>query len=165
MEPFDEKTIEIARRTRSNLRYIDEQHERGEKVYTFTHLFNSMLGMLVCVRENYYKGSNSRSVEWADLMKWNQLEPSPEIMDKADAFSTLISNLRHAFAHSNYDFISNSDRKISGIRVWKIENGIETWNATLTEEELREIANLAVEYLELMFGLQWRGEPEDKSYR
>lgn len=162
MRRTDEKVIAIARRTRHNLEYMDERYRRSEKVYEFTHLFNSMLGMIICVREEYYKqpsGSSKPSVEWSDLID-SGLSPSEFVKKKAKSFSKLLTNLRHAFAHSNFDFAVANNNEISGVEVWNISKGDETWRETISEPELREIAYLAVDYLEVSFGLDLRGDPK-----
>lgn len=165
MSPIDEQTLEIARRTRKNLEYLEACYCRGEPVYEFTQLFNSMLGMIICVREDYYKGGR---IEWSDP-HLQQLKPSQGLQGKSGAFSKLISNTRHAFAHSNYDFVINNDMKITGVKVWNLPDGAKdtpqnrTWNADFTEKELRELAFLAVNYLELMFGMTLNGEPSHPS--
>ena len=49
MNPEDEKTLTIARRTRKNLEYIYNAKARKEDVEEFTQLLNSMLGMVITV--------------------------------------------------------------------------------------------------------------------
>ena len=162
MRRTDEKVIAIARRTRHNLDFMDERHRMGEKVYEFTHLFNSMLGMIICVREEYYKsppGLSDPSVEWSDLNS-SRLSFSNSIQKKARSFSKLLTNLRHAFAHSNFEFTVDSNDEISGIEVWNERNGEETWRQNFPELELREIADLALSFLELSFGLEFHGDPK-----
>lgn len=149
----DEKTLEVALRTRANLEFMDEQRRQGAEVYEFTQLLNSMLGMIICVREDYFKaprGSSEPAVTWQNLEEAD-LHISPSIREKASAFSTLISNLRNGLAHNGYDFLV-SDGEIAGIKV-KTNKG---WSADFSEDELREIANLAVDYLErkLKYGVR-----------
>ena len=149
----DEKTLEVARRTRANLQFMDEQYRLGAEVYEFTQLLNSMLGMIICVREDYLKapqGSSEPAVTWQNIIDAG-LHVSSDVRSKADAFSTLISNLRHGLAHNGYDFLV-SNGEITGIRV-ETDRG---WAANLSETELREIADLAVDYLErkLKYGVR-----------
>ncbi len=56
--PKDEKTLEIARRTRKNLEFIYSANQQGKDVEEFTQLLNSMLGMLISLREDYFRGSD-----------------------------------------------------------------------------------------------------------
>lgn len=154
MNPKDEKTLTIAQRTRKNLEFMDEQFKAGAKVYEFTQLFNSMLGMIVCIREEYYKGlqrPSEPSVTWNEVQKLG-LSASPSLQSKAGAFSTLISSVRNAFAHSLFDFESDQNGKIVGVRVWNGDRPpTQTWTATFSEQELRELAYLAIDYLLRMF--------------
>jgi hypothetical protein len=142
---------------------MDKRHEEDNKIYEFTQLMNSMLGMIICLREDYYKGpptplsqQSVPSVTWEDVQQYPALNPSESIRKKADAFSTLISNLRHALAHSKWDFIVDENGEINGVEV-HTDTG---WEAKLYEADLREIAYLAVDYLELSFGLELRGKPK-----
>ena len=166
MNPSDEKTIEIARRTRKNLEYVFAQYNRGEPVYEFTQLFNSMLGILVCLREEYYIGS---SIEWSEVEK-KGLSAKASFKKHGDNFTRLISNVRHAFAHSNYEFKAQN-RTIVGVKLWNVRSNTNpndrrkkenwTWQAEFTEDELRAFAYLMLNYLEQHFGLDVNGEPED----
>jgi hypothetical protein len=69
--PGDKKALEIARRSRKNLNFIYAQKRAGADVEEFTQLLNSMLGMLICLREEYFKG---RVVAW-DVVRQYGLEP------------------------------------------------------------------------------------------
>ncbi|MBV6436815.1 MAG: hypothetical protein AELANPGJ_02087 [Anaerolineae bacterium] len=68
MMPDDEKAITIARRTRKNLDFIYSAKAQGADVEEVTQLLNSMLGMLICLREEYFHG---RTVTWDDVRHHN----------------------------------------------------------------------------------------------
>ena len=72
MNPGHMKALIIAQRSRTNLDFIYEQKQKGEKVEEFTQLLNSMLGMLICLREEYFKGQDE--VTW-DAVRKQGLEP------------------------------------------------------------------------------------------
>ena len=106
MLPEDEKTLTIARRTKKNLDYIYKKNAEGEDVEEFTQLLNSMLGMVICLREEYFK---DRNILWQDVA--NLGLPIINITDKAptnkspnlkqtNSFNQLITKMRHAFAHN-----------------------------------------------------------------
>lgn len=169
MEPSDEKTIEIARRTRKNLEYVYAQYDQGAPVYEFTQLFNSMLGILVCLREEYFHGSE---IEWSDVEHLG-LRVAVSLKSKSEKFSRLISCTRNAVAHSNYFFIADGNRKIIGVEIWNVpsntsvndrkKRAIWTWSSKFTENELRDFAYLMLNYLEKSFDLDINGEPTDPS--
>jgi hypothetical protein len=167
MDPCDKKALVIARRSRKNLAFMDAQKKAGADVEEFTQLLNRMLGMLICLREEYFKG---HEVTW-DEVKAAGLTPVPVDGDCPNAnssalkpsktFSKLIGNLRHALAHNCFEFTTDlSCRTITGLVVWnvptKAENKPENrcWQASLSENILREIADLLINFLEKEHGTQ-----------
>lgn len=161
MNPGDKKALVIARRSRKNLDFIYQQKQQGADVEEFTQLLNSMLGMLICLREEYFKG---KEVTW-DMVKERGLQPVPiegdaptqdsKGLEPSKTFSRLISNLRNGFAHSCFELIGNP---ISSVRIWTIPNNAENiaanrkWQAELSEQQLRQIADLFIEFLEKEHG-------------
>lgn len=161
--PKKEKTLEIAQRTRKNLEFIYNAKRQGKDVEEFTQLLNSMLGMLISLREDYFKGSHItwQQVKDVGLSSWS---PSLEIAGKTantdspklqqiNSFSQLISRLRNAFAHNCFELISDNNL-IIGVKVWNIPTGglnipeDRVWEAEILEAELKGLAYLFVEYLE-----------------
>ena len=166
--PKQDKTLEIAQRTRKNLEFIYAAKEQGKDVEEFTQLLNSMLGMVISLREDYFKKSE---ITWTDVMEmslesWGQrlqiegnlpTYASPKLKP-VGTFSGLMTRLRNAFAHSCFDLVigydENDKAKIIGVTVWNIppkadyihENRV--WEAEIMEEELKGLAYLFVEYLE-----------------
>ena len=174
MMPEDQKTLTIAVRTRKNLKYIykkKSQNEDVEDVEEFTQLLNSMLGIVICLREDYFKGKH---ISWEDedvrsletLQGRNDLKnttgkpgnhESP-YLQKVNSFSQLVTKLRHAFAHNCFDLIPDGSNQIAGITVWNTppnrENTPENriWEADILEKELKDLAYLIVEYIEKKHG-------------
>lgn len=162
MMPDDEKAITIARRTRKNLDFIYSAKAQGADVEEVTQLLNSMLGMLICLREEYFHG---RTVTWDDVRHHN-LQPVSVSAQKRDddaeiwnayqpSFSQLITCLRHAFAHNCFSLVGDKsqprgNREIVGLEVWNTPTGkkYKTWQANLTIDELKAIAYLFIDYLE-----------------
>lgn len=161
MNPGDRKALVIARRSRKNLDFMYAQKRAGADVEEFTQLLNSMLGMLICLREEYFKG---REVTWEQVAEYGLLpiridgelptDACPNL-EPSSSFSKLISKLRHAFAHNCFDLIGNP---IEGVRVWNIPLGKEdsaenrVWQADVSESQLRQVADLFINFLETEHG-------------
>ncbi len=163
-EENNKRTLTIARRTRKNLDFMYAHKAQGADVEEFTHLLNSMFGMVICLREEYFKG---KEVTWQDVQNQN-LQPSsirsknpskasPELKPHNN-FSQLIANVRHAFAHNCFDLQSDKTKRITGIVVWNIpprqsnKHVNRTWEAEISEQQLRELAYLFISYVENVFG-------------
>jgi hypothetical protein len=168
MNPEDEKTLTIARRTRKNLDYIYKKKSEGEDVEEFTQLLNSMLGIVIGLREDYFKGDYVSWQKINDLgllqgrnnlkisgKQSNQTSPS---LQEVNAFGQLITKLRHAFAHNCFKLIVDGSNKITGIKVWNVPPGQDNkpknrvWEAEITEDQLKGLAHLVVEYIEKELG-------------
>ena len=166
MEPEDEKTLTIARRTKKNLEYIYLRKAEGKDVEEFTQLLNSMLSMVISLREDYYKGSH---IPWQTLQQMGLLQGKTRLetitgkkatqtspnLQQVNSFSQLITKLRNAFAHNCFEIISDKETKqITGIIVWNIPSGQDNklpnrvWEADIVEADLKELAYLIVEYIE-----------------
>ncbi len=166
MMPDEEKAITIARRTRKNLDFIYAAKAQGADVEEVTQLLNSMLGMLISLREEYFRG---KSVTW-DNVRHHNLQTvhisAQKRNDDADtwesydpSFSQLITCLRHAFAHNCFSLVGNESqprgkREIVGLEVWNTPKGgkYHTWKANLTIDDLKAIAYLFIDYLEKTLG-------------
>ena len=161
MNPGDKKALEIARRSRKNLDFIYTHKKQGADVEEFTQLLNSMLGMLICLREEYFKG---REVTWDKVEEYNLQSISIEgdvptrtspRLEHSKTFSKLISNLRHGFAHNCFELVGNP---ITSVRVWNIRSEQDnepknrTWQAELSGNQLRQIADLFIDFLEKELG-------------
>lgn len=170
MEPEDEKTLTIARRTRKNLDFINAQKALGADVEEFTQLLNSMLGMVISIREDYFKGS---SVDWETLKDIGALSgkeqlrnkvgksatPETPRLQKAGSFSQLLARLRHAFAHNCFSLIIDpATKQITGVTLWNAPKGKEKilglreWEEDFSEQGLASMAHLVLEYLEKELG-------------
>ena len=169
MGPDDEKTLTIARRTKKNLDYIYKAKDQGGDVEEFTQLLNSMLGMIICLREEYFK---DKQVTWDDvaslgLPKINitdrdSTEKKPNLK-KVNSFSQLITKVRHAFAHNCFSIETDGkSNQIKGITVWNIPSGQEktpqhrTWEAYLSEDKLKQLAYLFIDFIEAELGKNTR---------
>jgi hypothetical protein len=131
-------------------------------VEEFTQLVNSMQSMVIALREEYFKG---QEVGWEEVERMGLQpiriagkEPTPQQpeLGTSKTFSKLITNLRHAFAHGGYEFLGHPE--ITGIRVWNLPMNAtdrivnRTWEAELSEKELKAVAYLFSDYLESVHG-------------
>ncbi len=167
MEPDDEKTLTIAKRTRKNLEYIYKKKQEGDDVEEFTQLLNSMLGIIISLREDYFLGSH---VTWEEIERMGLLAGREHLkkitgnkatyecpeLQKVNTFSQLITRLRHGFAHNCYN-LKIENRTITGIKIWntnsekKFEKKDWKWEADLSENDLKGCAFLAIDYLVAKF--------------
>ena len=131
MGPEDEKTLIIAQRTRKNLDYIYEARSKQEDVEEFTQLLNSMLSMIICIREDYFKEG---CISWDEIERKGLKHYNSELRDLAgdqakiqspklktiSSFSQLTTKMRHAFAHNCFALnIDETTKQITGVTVWK----------------------------------------------
>lgn len=170
MNDEDEKTLTLALRTRENLEFIYNKKEIGEKVQEFTQLLNSMLGMVISLREDYFKGSH---IDWKDIEELGLLEKRENLknivgekatkispnLQQINSFSQLITKVRNAFAHNCFELIKdNKSKQIIGVTIWNINIGQKNitinrvWEAYFSEQNLKDLAYLIVEYLEKELG-------------
>ena len=138
---YQDLVRDFAERTKKNLEAIEHLLRQGKEVYEITQLINSMLGLLVFPREEFV--SRIPKTPLTDLHRdgW----PTPKVIDgfpRVKHLRELVRYLRNAIAHFNIEFISNSDRQISGVRLWNTDprTNTKTWEAELNPEDLRNIA-------------------------
>ena len=164
MNPEDEDrlALELAIRTRKNLEFIYREKANGADVEEFTQMINSMQSMVVALREDDFKG---RTVSWGSV-RAQGLEPvditekapttEQPLLEQSTSFSHLISRVRHAFSHRRYALIGSPN--ITGIRLWNLPtNSLDnpqsrTWEAELSEDQLRALAYLLLDYLRKDWG-------------
>ncbi len=166
----EEQTLLIAQKTRKNLAFIYAQKSDGKDVEEFTQLLNSMLGLVIGLREDYYKGSGFQWTEMRSLPSYrlelenitgNVLSPESPNLKQTNSFSQLITKIRHSFAHNCYTLLvrNNEERPslILGVRLWNIPPNAEndpknrTWQADIKEADLKDLALLLLDYLEKEF--------------
>ena len=103
---------EFISRTEKNLRAIEKLSQDGESVYEVTQLINSLLGLLVYPRENFFDEIPEITREAMIKQGW----PLPdEEISQIQNLRKLVKNMRNAVAHLNIDFIADNN-EIVGIR-------------------------------------------------
>lgn len=170
MRPEDEKTLTIARRTKKNLDYIYLKKSKGEDVEEFTQLLNSTFGILICLREDFIKGDNVSWEEVKNLGLINEANKFENIigikatqrspkLKQVTSFSSLVTNLRHAFAHNCFELLIDSNsNKITGVTVWNIPTGDNNitenrvWQENISKDNLKGIVYLVLNYVDKILG-------------
>jgi hypothetical protein len=138
---------DFAERTRANLQAIEKLHKDGFKVYEVTQLVNSTLGLLVFPQQEYISNIPDTPLEQLEQEGW----PVPKVVGGFKQVSTLkdlIRYLRNAIAHFNIKFIGDGCNELYLLRVWNEgRSGRKTWEAELSVEDLRKIANRFVDII------------------
>lgn len=106
---------EFISRTEKNLRAIEKLSREGESVYEVTQLINSLLGLLVYPKENFFEEIPEITRETMIKQGW----PLPdEEISQIQNLRELVKNMRNAVAHINIEFSANKN-EIEGIRFKK----------------------------------------------
>lgn len=98
--------IKFAHRTRHNLEVIEQQATAGASVHAVTQLVNSLLGLLVFIKEQKFN-NEIRGLTLASLeaQGWPQWRSS---MDTPTSLGQLVRHLRNAVAHGGIKFSSDA---------------------------------------------------------
>ena len=137
---YDDIVADFARRTRINLRALEQLREQGHEVFEVTQLVNSMLGLLVFPREEFV--GRIPKIPLANLRAEGWPVPTtrsgfPEAAD----LNELVRYLRNAISHFNIQFVGDGHDQIRTIRVWNHNRaGVKTWEADLGLPDLHAIA-------------------------
>ena len=100
------ETIGFAERTRKNLLFIEHAFRQGEDVHVITQLVTSLLGLVVFPWERGFQ-EQAKALRLCDLAAkgWPQWAMTGQ---PCETLGTLIRVLRHAIAHGNVKFSSDS---------------------------------------------------------
>lgn len=130
---------DVAKRTRCNLEKIEAQSAAGDEVYEVTQLINSLLGMVVFIRE---KGGLPKThlSEYAGFPKVVFLLGE----DKTERFDKFIDFVRHAVAHGNVEAKAEGkdSKTITHLVLWNKPSAEdpENWRIKCSIEGIRWIA-------------------------
>lgn len=147
MEYQEQFILDFARRTRANLEYIEAAEQRGETVFEFTQLANSLLGLLVFPREHYMRSIPAIPLEELAESGWPAIRPTRGALPEEN-LRELMRALRNSIAHCNVEFVADRNGTLAGIKLWNMNRGQLTWEARLTIQELRAVAFRFVELIE-----------------
>jgi len=116
MSNFNVLEKDLIKRTKANLEFIQKAKEKDADVYEATQLFNSLLGIIVNIREDEKKNGiiavNFESIKLDDREKEKWAIPK-EIKD--ENLMKFLINLRNAVAHIDITFESVDKAEIQNI--------------------------------------------------
>ena len=128
----------FAKRTKYNLKLIEENKSRGVEAYEVTQLINSCLGLLVLPQQHYMDSIPETPID--DMKKYGWVIPRVTgNFPQVENLNQLIRCLRNSVAHFNISFISDSENEIDTLKVWIVNRGKKTWEAILGLQELKSI--------------------------
>jgi hypothetical protein len=135
---YQNLVVDFAKRTKHNLDRIRQMKQGDETVYEVTQLINSMLGLLVFPKENFYENIPRIPIDELERKGWiipKVIGSFPQVTDLRE----LIRYLRNAIAHFNLEFYNEGTDEIKGIMVWNYKKDSINWKAKLTIQELESI--------------------------
>jgi HEPN pEK499 p136 len=143
---YQELVRDFAIRTRKNLLALEEARAQGAEVYEITQLVNSTLGLLVFPQQEYVDKIPKTPLHQLAAEGW----PVPKVtggFPQVPDLNRMIRYLRNAIAHFNIKFIGDGTDHIRVLRVWNtdLRTHAVTWQAELSVEDLRKLANRFVE--------------------
>lgn len=131
---YNEIVRDFMSRTRSNLNFIEKNTCKPE-VYETTHLINSLVGMLILPKEQY----------WEELEKPNfktpffdKLKSDKQIYDRygIKTYRDFVRHMRNAISHFRIEQMC--DRKdVAGFKFEDKRNGETTFEIELTNDEIK----------------------------
>lgn len=136
---YEEVIRDFALRTRKNLEVIEQLQSEGHQVYEVTQLVNSTLGLLVFPQQEYVNQIPRIPVAELKRTGW----PIPKVTgnyEQVQDLNQLIRYLRNAIAHFNIKFIGDGHNRVHLLKVWNEYGGRRTWEAELSVDDLRRIA-------------------------
>jgi hypothetical protein len=144
---YEEVVRDFARRTKANLAVIDRLRASGNEVYEVTQLVNSLLGLLVFPQQEFVDRIPEKTLDQLRQDGW----PIPNVRGNFRQVSDLrqlIRYLRNAIAHFNVQFLGDGQGQIRGLRVWNEKRSVKTWEAELSVDDIRGIAERFITLLE-----------------
>jgi len=145
---YEDVIRDFARRTQSNLEAINRLKDSGHDVYEATQLINSMLGLLVFPKEEYFNRIPTVPLSELEAKGWPVPRVTGDFAQVTD-LRHLIRCLRNAIAHFNIEFPGDGTNELRQLRVWNTrkQGKQKTWQAELTLDELADITNRFIQLL------------------
>ena len=156
------KAMGIVERTHKNLVYMRDARKSGADIHEVTHLFNSLLGLIVIPWERELKGIDVLDIPMEDLhdQGWpNIVLLCDEYPNKTKTLKVLVKHLRNAVAHGRFRFegigsSSANSREPSEIKVtvkdqWtdRKTGDIHRWKAEIKGEDLYQFCDKFIQYI------------------
>ena len=152
----------IVERTQKNLLYMRDARKSGKDIHEVTHLFNSLLGLIIIPWERELKGVKVLDITMEALYDqgWPNMDPLiDEYPDKTETLKVLVRHLRNAVAHGRFRFEgigshSADSRQPSEVKVivcdqrtlWKPKKVVR-WKAEIGGEDLYEFCDRFIQYI------------------
>jgi len=143
---YEDVIRDFAQRTLKNLQAIERLRSEGQDVYEITQLVNSTLGILVFPQQRYIDQIPNTPLKQLKQQGW----PIPKVrpgLQQVEDLNQLIRYLRNAIAHFNIEFIGDGQNRLHMLRVWNMSRGNKIWEAELSFDDLRGIAERFIELL------------------
>ena len=152
----------IVERTRKNLVYMRNARKSGADIHEVTHLFNSLLGLIVIPWERELKGLDVLDTSMDDL--YDQGWPNVDILldeypVKTKTLKVLVKHLSNAVAHGRFRFegigSSSADSRepaeikliVGDEKKGKNKYDIRRWEAEIRGEDLYEFCDNFIQYI------------------
>lgn len=121
MAIFTRLETDLCKRTLENLDFIEAAQKEGKKVYEATQLFNSLLGIIVNVKEsktkegriNLFTALYNITIDEEIKEKWKI-----PIEYKEGSVGDLIYKMRNSIAHIDIKFVGNGTADIESIKFY-----------------------------------------------
>lgn len=130
----------FAERTKANLEFIEQSKSRGESVFETTQLINSLLGMIVFLRESKRINGSILSKLWRDF-HYHQIYPVLDEHGHKDKPTDFIRKFRNALAHGHIDPQVDEGLEVSKFLLWdECKCGNMVWKIEIDLENIKKLA-------------------------
>ena len=152
----------IVERTHKNLVHMRNARKNGADIHEITHLFNSLLGLIVIPWERELKGLDVLDISMETLYDqgWPNIDPLlDEYPVKTKTLKVLVRHLRNAVAHGRFRFegigsSSADSREPSEIKVivcdekrGKNKDDVRRWKAEIKGEDLYKFCDKFIQHI------------------
>jgi hypothetical protein len=136
---------EFFERTIYNLNLYNEKHEHGDEKevfkYKITQLINSLLGLVIFVKEGgtAFDAINLLDIKQEDKIKWNYCDRDGGKFEEKN-FKNFLRHIRNAIAHKNLVINANKEKKINSI-TFRDKDRKNIFEVTLSIKEIRNMVD------------------------
>lgn len=146
--------LEFAARTRNNLLFVEDAARCGADVHLVTHLVNSLLGLVVFIRErNFLEDVADRNLAQLTKKGWPVWKFN---IGSSKTLGQLMHRLRNSVAHGRIVF-SSDDRDLENVLLEVSDYANKEaqqphWQATISAVDLRNFTVRLIDLLEDTIG-------------